>query len=380
MEIIFFAIVAYGLYNFLFGGNKKEKSHSTHKKDTSTSVGTSTYENFPPLQNPEMEHQRRECEQVSETVTEPSGEQVEQSKVSLPVETIPLTMAEDILQTIKQEVSINTHKRTLPKGEIRKLFEAKYANKYFPALQIVTDFRDLQFCPKDGQPLFKAKAVCKTARVDNARCCPLCSIAFVIKEEIIEDFNNGTNILWVCKYVQSCSKHKHTVVSATGILTRRDLSTVEINIQYCHNCREYFISKQQYDNYKIIYKDLMGNIQFVDNLTNKEPLTNLNFKLESPLHINGYNVSSNSRLTIEDRRRIIGYVIDNGILSKAEVVQHLSMLIDNAKHRRNANVANAIEKWEGDLDWVNYYRIDGQYKVHINRVLRKPTKRGNSFP
>jgi hypothetical protein len=237
----------------------------------------------------------------------------------------------------------------------------------------------LKFCPQDGEPLFNARAVCKTERVEKARCCPLCSTAFVIKEEFIEDFSGGSNTLWVCRYVQSCSQRKHHVVSATGILTRMDLSTVRINVQYCYDCGEFFISRQQYDKYKIIYKDLMGNIQFVDNLTNRSPLTASNFSEESLLHINGYNVSSNSNLTESDRRRILGYVIDNDILTKAEVIHHLSMLIENAKHRRNVNMANAIKKWESDMHWINYYRIDGQFKVHFNVILKKPPKRGNRF-
>ena len=96
--------------------------------------------------------------------------------------------------------------------------------------------------------------------------------------------------------------------------------------------------------------------------------------LQSPLHINGYTVSQNSKLTESDRRRILGYVIDNDILSKSDVIYYLSMFIDRAQQRRHADMTNAIAKWENDLHWVNNYHISGQYSLVIDTIDKKPKK------
>ena len=286
----------------------------------------------------------------------------------IPIPSIPINSTPSTKSTNKKA-------KTLPKSVIRKKFEEKYANKYFPALRITVDNRDLQFCPNnDGAPLFKARAIFNSERFEEAKCCPICSTAFIKKEEFIGDFRTGLNTLWVCKFVQTCSHQKHHVVSATGILCKSDLSKVEINIQYCRTCQEYFISKSQYEKYKIIYRNLMGNLKFIDSLKNKASLTDAQFNLESPLHINGYSVSQNSKLTTDDRRRIIGYIIDNNIMKKSDVIYYLSMFIERAQQRKHADMTNAISKWESDLHWVNYYNFKGQYQVQVQNIEIKPKK------
>lgn len=295
--------------------------------------------------------------------------------LNTPISPLPDTQHSKEIKQKTQAKSTKPKQRTLPNSVIREMFEKKYANQYFPALRIVNDNREMQFCPNDGKPLFKAKAICNSELIENAKCCPLCSTAFIKKEIITGDFRTGANTLWVCKYVQTCSHQKHLVVSATGILCRTDLTSVEINIQYCKNCGEYFISKQQYDNYKIIYKNLMGNLKFIDNLKSKNMQLDSQLSLQSPLHINGYTVSQNSKLTEADRQRILGYVIDNDILTKSEVIYYLSMFIDRAQQRRHADMTNAIAKWERDLYWVNHYHIQEQFKIHIGPINAKPKRK-----
>lgn len=269
----------------------------------------------------------------------------------------------------------NKKQRRLTKGEKRKIYEERFANRDFPAFRVVVDKRIMQFCPRDGAPLFLAKATYKSTPIGEAKYCPHCSTAFIQQANLINDFRTGAKTLWVCKFVQTCTHHKHKVVSATGILCRRtNLNTVEINIQYCTNCREYFITKQQYDDYKIRYKDLMGNLRFIESLDKIDIQNGFLSNLESPLHLNGYNVNQNSALTENDRRCIIKFVIDNNILNKSEVINFLSMFIDMAEKRHSADMTKAIAKWKNDLDWVNNYNIIYQPKTPITTPSIKPPK------
>lgn len=266
--------------------------------------------------------------------------------------------------------------RRLSKGEIRKIYEEKFSNKYFPAFRVIVDNRTMQFCPRDGAPLFLAKATYKSVPMREAKCCPHCSTVFIKSEQLINNFCTGSKTLWVCKsFTQTCTHQKHKVISATGILCRRrDFSTVEINIQYCTGCKEYFITRQQYDDYKTKYKDLMGNLKFVDSLDKIGMQTSFFANEESPLHMNGYSVRQDSGLTETDRRTILGFVIDNNILTKSEVIYYLSMFIDMAEKRQSANMEIAISKWKSDLNWVNHYKFEGQFKVTMTSPTVKPPK------
>lgn len=273
----------------------------------------------------------------------------------------------------------NIKQRRLTKGEKRKIYEERFANRDFPAFRVVIDKRIMQFCPRDGAPLFLAKATYKSLPIGEAKCCPHCSTAFIQQENLINDFRTDAKILWVCRSIQSCTHQKHKVVSATGILCRRtDLSTIEINIQYCSDCKEYFITKQQYDDYKIRYKDIMGNLKFAESLDKIDIQNGFLSNLESPLHLNGYNVNQTSALTENDRRCIIKFVIDNNILSKSEVINFLSLFIDMAEKRHFVDMTKAIAKWRSDLDWVNNYNIEQQPKAPITTPSIKPPKSNNS--
>lgn len=265
-------------------------------------------------------------------------------------------------------------KRHLTDEEICDAFKKRYHNRYFKARDLIFVGETFKYCPNDNTPLFEHGAIHKEKIIENVMCCPTCDTIFIKREGPVEDFRAGGKILWVCEYVQACNRRKHRVKSATGILCKRDLSEVEINIQYCYNCDEYFITKQQYDSYKIIYRDLMGNLRFVDDLFYRNVQSDSQFNRQSPLNINGYNVNQISMLSEDERRQILGYVIDNYILSKSEVIEYLSMFIDNAEHKRNSDMSNAIAKWESDLKWVNFYKLEDQYKVPIIKIDIKPKK------
>ena len=253
--------------------------------------------------------------------------------------------------------------------EIRQRFEEKYRHIDFQASEVNVIRNNITHCPYDGTVLFNANVVFRMAWYQHIKCCPQCSRTFI--EEPIQkviDFRNNKTILWVCKYQQSCNQRGHATTSAKGLLFRSTFTPIEINIQYCYACNEYFISEAQFEKFKKIYGTLLGNFEFTDTLQNRGAIYKLNNK-ESKLHLNGYNVNQNSTLSTDERRRILRFVIDSNIITKSEVIYYLSMFIERSKNRKSFQTA--ISKWQNDLDWVNLYKLDLQQPVWIDTILHK---------
>ena len=207
--------------------------------------------------------------------------------------------------------------------QIRQRFEDKFRNTDFAASEVNVIHNNITHCPIDRTVLFNANVVYRMAWYKNIKCCPQCSRSFI--EEPVQkliDLRNNKTILWVCKYQQTCNQRGHATTSAKGLLFRSNFTPIEINIQYCYACNEYFISEAQFEKYKKIHGTLLGNFEFTDTLQNRGAIYKLNNK-ESKLHLNGYNVSQNFNLSTDDRRRILRFVIDSNILTKSDVIYYL---------------------------------------------------------
>ena len=263
-------------------------------------------------------------------------------------------------------------KAKLTDEEIRQRFEEKYRNTDFPASNVSVIQDNITHCPSDGTVLFNANVIYSLAWYKHIKCCPQCSHAFI--EELTPktvDFRNNKTILWVCKYQQTCNQRKHATTTVTGILFRGDsipFNQVEVTIQYCYACNEYFISDEQFDIYRKRHPHLLGNFVFVSSLQNRGISLNLKDQ-ESKLHLNGYNVSQKDNLNDNERHCILAFIIQKDILRKSEVIYYLSMFINRAKNK--ANMQKAVSKWNNDLNWVTTYDFDNQPKVWIDGIKHK---------
>ncbi len=75
---------------------------------------------------------------------------------------------------------------------------------------------------------------------------------------------------------------------------------------------------------------------------------------ESILHASGYNVRADNGLSQQKRLDIVRYVIRNHVMTKKQVENHLSYLIN--RNRGNPLMENAVGKWEDDLSEVKYWK------------------------
>ncbi len=272
-------------------------------------------------------------------------------------------------KTVSKPKQIQPAKRVKPEPiklspeEIRKRFEKKFECESFEAKKIVEIPEAIDVCPEDGAPLFYADAVRDMAVYNKSLCCPICNSVFVMKPDVI-DCRLDISALYVCVSDKQCAQRKHKVTSVTIVLSNMDLQPVNINAQYCYVCGECFISNAQYNEEVKKYGRLLGKIVFVVNLFTKA-MPDYNTVKDSLLSANGYHVNKILNLSQGVRIKILGYILDNEILTKPEVVKYLSDFIRNAKKRRQANMSQAIARWEEDLDWVNQYNLEGQYKIDL---------------
>lgn len=179
----------------------------------------------------------------------------------------------------------------------------------------------------------------------------------------VVDFSSKENVLFVCKGITACKRQGHQILSATGIISNKLREPIKINANFCPQCGKYFISYDEYSYYRKLYGIVLGNFKI-----STSPSSKADFELsaESPLHLNSYTVSLSSNMSQTDRQAILRYIIDEGLLSKAEVISYLNGFINlNGKKASNAS---AVSRWKDDLDWVRNYQINEQQTFFISGI------------
>lgn len=161
----------------------------------------------------------------------------------------------------------------------------------------------------------------------------------------------GNNIL--------CKEYGHHIVSVNGSLPTVNGERVILNINYCLDCRKFFISLSEYEAYREKYPGLLAKFVFV---TEKGYDYNVQRSEYSLLSLNGYSARENG-LSEKERQEILAAIIDNGIMEKFQVIDHLSLLINT--NGRKSHMEAAVIKWSADIDFVRNYNMENQatYKL-----------------
>lgn len=137
---------------------------------------------------------------------------------------------------------------------------------------------------------------------------------------------------------------------------------------YCATCNMYYILDAD-------YKKLKGEGVILCKVIKRELLiqkndisdTYLEWNEESILHSLGYNVNAQSNLTDLQRRRILEYVVDNKILSRTAICNHLDWLINRSTGNRNMNLAN--RKWNDDRNYISQYQRNNERIVDADSLV-----------
>ena len=179
-------------------------------------------------------------------------------------------------------------------------------------------------------------------------------------------FDTSAVTLYICKGLIACHRKNHTIVAATGVLADSNGVPIRINVNYCCQCKQYFIDYDEYFHYQKRYGKIMGNFTISHNGLLAPPLDTM--ASESVMHLCGYTVNQADGLTAMRRHLILAYLMDHGIMGKPDILSHLDFFIRANGSRRNMDVA--VSRWSEDANWVRSYHIDDQHHAAIQSIKK----------
>ena len=185
-----------------------------------------------------------------------------------------------------------------------------------------------------------------------------------IKPQDKINFDGSLHTLYIMRKEPKCL-HKHNVISVTGILTKLSGAPVRINVNYCENCKRFYIHKIDFDRYCDRYGIILGSIS-LDYMGFPKQQGQFNLAAESPLHFCGYTVNQQDNYTESERHKILASIMNHGIMKKPEIINYLHFYINT--QGSNKRKALAVSKWEDDLDFVTNYRLDKQRRYKISNI------------
>ncbi len=163
----------------------------------------------------------------------------------------------------------------------------------------------------------------------------------------------------------NCMKKKHEIESVTAKTT--DIKTgrpIDVNVFYCDRCDKYFINYEALQRY--ISRGIYPALRYIfDNFDDNR----LNDASELMLY--GYNVAEGC-LSLYERRHILEWIIDSGLMSKAEIIRNLQF-----KVRFNGSKAGnkrARQKWLDDIQYVSRYVCGNSREIKAVFVFNKTKK------
>lgn len=171
--------------------------------------------------------------------------------------------------------------------------------------------------------------------------------------------NSSKRVYVYFKLNNKCVTNNHQIETVTAITTNMKTGfTTEINVFHCIECDRYFINYEALQKYiaKGIYPALDFSLEIDEG----------KLREVSELMLYGYNVKEGV-LNEGERHRILSWIIDAGLLSKAEIIKDLQFKVNyNGKKAGNEN---AKKKWETDILFVSQY-VKGNSK-RIDAVFEK---------
>lgn len=190
----------------------------------------------------------------------------------------------------------------------------------------------------------------------------------------LDEFDNGgefdvtKNVLYVYKGFIKCQRDHHNLICVNAKILSKNGKTIYLNVNYCKDCHQFFISHSEYLVYRSRYGILIAKIVM---LTNGEYSNEIDYlAAESPLKLCGYSVSQADGLSTQTRQELLRCLIQSNIINKTEVIRYLSWFIQMNGQKFGNEIAKS--KWESDLDFVRDLDISKQDTHQISEIKSYP--------
>ena len=180
-----------------------------------------------------------------------------------------------------------------------------------------------------------------------------------------KSFNSSDFILHV---YESLNNIKHstmnhnteTVTIKTHSITG---SLINFTANYCHDCNEYYTTRQIIERYFSI--NSYPCVHFYFHYKQASLFTK---QAESVLMKFGYSVRADGPSTYE-RHALLSRLITFKILDKYDIENFIQHLINY--NGKRANMEHAVEKWESDLEFLKSFNIKSQRSIYIENLKIK---------
>lgn len=166
------------------------------------------------------------------------------------------------------------------------------------------------------------------------------------------NYNGDSVELHVFKGFLNLKKENTTdyYLSITDIRTDKQC---KILVAYNSKTDRYYISETQL---KWLHKrNIYPSAVFYASNDGSVPLVTINFQEFSRLALYGYSAGKNG-MKSQDRRKLLKHIIDNGMMTGYEIVEHLQGLISLREGRTDKDFSIAINNWREDIKFVNDYK------------------------
>lgn len=221
--------------------------------------------------------------------------------------------------------------------------------------------------------------------------CPSCGKLFTLDCDI-DGFNfENTNItlnkskystipdidiysLIVLSNTLKCSANHNTkdILAKIPVLDEKGrIYYVARNASYCPICNRFTMLKEDFDKIngivtcKVIDETQYNNNNSYDNYFESE-------QSKSVLTQYGYNVQTKNSISKEQRQIILSSIIEAQIMSRREIMDHISTLIERGSKIKTWKLAT--QKWREDWEYVSSYDTKNLPEVIFDKIILKYKK------
>lgn len=165
-----------------------------------------------------------------------------------------------------------------------------------------------------------------------------------------------------------CKRDHHRIQCFNAFVPTINNGRVKINVNYCLDCKKFFISNDSYQWYIKNYKVILVRFAFVSENGEYVDFYQTDKAAASPLALCGYTVSQKVGYSAYERHEILSRIINMGIQRKWQVIDLLMYFIDYNGRKPGNSVA--VSKWEDDLKFVYHFDEDKQQNVEIDNIQK----------
>ncbi len=164
--------------------------------------------------------------------------------------------------------------------------------------------------------------------------------------------------------------HLENIVAQLGIINSKgEVNNVRVSAGYCPECEIFFIMESTYQSLKSKGTPICRVSDEKSYLKNASFINGMRLAQESILMQYGYTVSQEEGLSSSRRRKILALLVDNGVLTKSDIISYLDFFISQRQYQ--ARFERAISKWESDREFISEYR-SGDYTTYgVGGIYRR---------